>query len=290
MKYNKIDIDIRDVQIIQLEILLELDKICKRNNIKYQLFAGTLLGAIRHNGFIPWDDDIDVCMLRSDYEKFIKVCNHDLASSYFLQNYKSDKYSYLQFSKLRKNNTVFANSINENSKMHNGIYIDVFPLDNVKPNTFLGKIHPWLFQFLYILSSSKIKERTLSAKSKYKKYLRLLVYYVLKPIPKKLIDFIAQKVLRVYEKQDTKYINHLTNGVTKVRLKKYIREKASFSSIIDWCFENQMFPIPSNYDDVLIRNFGDYLKLPPKMNRYPHHDIIKISFNKTKDEKIKREE
>ena len=74
MKYRECDVDIRDVQKVQLEMLIELDRICRKNDIVYQLFAGTLLGAIRHKGFIPWDDDIDVCMLRKDYEKFIECC------------------------------------------------------------------------------------------------------------------------------------------------------------------------------------------------------------------------
>ena len=91
MEYNELDVGIRDVQMIQLEILLEFDRICRKNNIKYQLFAGTLLGAVRHKGFIPWDDDIDVCLLRDDYEKFLDVCLRDLDPGFFLQTYETDE-------------------------------------------------------------------------------------------------------------------------------------------------------------------------------------------------------
>ncbi len=89
-KFPDLDINIRAVQKVELEILLEFDGVCKENNIKYHLFAGTLLGAIRHNGFIPWDDDIDVCMLRGDFEKFLTIGQECLGKDYFLQTYETD--------------------------------------------------------------------------------------------------------------------------------------------------------------------------------------------------------
>src|SRR5699024_7471673 len=130
--------EIKEVQKDQLDILIEFDRICKKNNIKYQLFAGTLLGAIRHKGFIPWDDDIDVCMLREDYEKFLNICNKDMKNEYFLQTYNSDTNYIMQFAKLRKNNTIFLERVTANCDIHHGVYIDIFPLDDVRPNTLMG--------------------------------------------------------------------------------------------------------------------------------------------------------
>ena len=91
MEYGNFNINLKELQNIQMEILVEFDRICKKNNIKYQLFAGTLLGAIRHKGFIPWDDDIDVCMLRKDYIKFLNACESDLRENYFLQTFETDE-------------------------------------------------------------------------------------------------------------------------------------------------------------------------------------------------------
>lgn len=122
MQYSILDVDLKDIQKVELEILLEPDRIYKSNNINYQLFSGTLLGAIRDNKFIPWDDDIDVCLLREDYNKFIKVCQRDLDEKYFLQTNKTDKDYIMQFAKIRKNNTVFMEKCTSESKIHQGIY------------------------------------------------------------------------------------------------------------------------------------------------------------------------
>ncbi len=282
MKYKNSEVNIEDVQKVQLEMLLELDRICRKNDIKYQLFSGTLLGAIRHKGFIPWDDDIDVCMLRKDYEKFIECCKTDLKSDYFLQYYKSDKKSILQFAKLRKNNTIFTNATYQDSGMHNGIYIDIFPMDNVKPDTLMGKLQPKLFNLLYIISCSRIKKRALHAKFFPNRCIRLIFYYILKIVPKSVLDMMMQKILCMYAKEDTKYVNHLTNGASKERLAKFIRERETFYNTELAEFEGYKFPVPSNYHDVLTRHYGDYMKLPPEDQRYPHHGIIEINLDTSK--------
>src|SRR5690606_2891856 len=150
---------------VQLEILIEFDRICKKNNIKYQLFAGTLLGAVRHKGFIPWDDDIDVCLLRKDYNKFIQACKTDLDSRSFLQTYVTDKNCIIQFAKLRKNNTLFLESGISDCKTHHGIFIDIFPLDNVLPNTFCGKMQQKLLYIIGRINLSRVKKLCLNAKN-----------------------------------------------------------------------------------------------------------------------------
>jgi len=282
VKYYGTDINIEDVQKVQLEILIEFDRICRKNNIKYQLFAGTLLGAIRHKGFIPWDDDIDVCLLRIDYEKFIECCKIDLKSNYFLQYYDSDEKAILQFAKIRKNNTIFTNKTYQNTGMHNGIYIDVFPLDNVKPDSFKGKLQSKLFNLLYIINSSRMKNRAIYAKNRFNRAIRLMFCYILKIVPKKSIDKLIQKTLCMFENENTKYVNHLTNGASKQRLEKYLRKKNTFYNIEYAEFEGHMFPIPENYHEVLTRNFGNYMELPPEEKRYSHHGIIEVNFDTTK--------
>lgn len=280
MKYPGIDIDIRDVQLVELEILLKFDRICRKHNLQYQLFAGTLLGAIRHKGFIPWDDDIDVCMLRKDYDKFIGVCNEDLdKKKYFLQTCFSDPRAIVQFAKLRKNNTTFINKIDNDKSTHTGIYIDIFPLDNVKPGTMAGIFQLFLFKFLYALTTSTVRERVLRAHNKITVITRYLMYLVMKIIPKRCVDKAIQKVMVMFKGDDTKYVCHLTNGITRERFNRYLRESSKFYDIVEWEFEGYLFPVPANYHDVLTRNFGDYMTLPPEDKRFPHHGIIKVEFD-----------
>ena len=115
-----------------IKILKEVHSICMKNNIKYFLHFGTLIGAVRHNGFIPWDDDIDIGMLRPDYEKFLKIVKNNLSKDYIVQNQKTDKGFAFCFTKIMLQDTVWIeqNSIRTNKK-YNGIYIDVFPFDKV---------------------------------------------------------------------------------------------------------------------------------------------------------------
>ena len=147
---------LRDVQKVQLEILLEFDRICRKHGLKYLLFAGTLLGAVRHKGFIPWDDDIDVCMLRGDYERFLTVCKDELSAELFLQTTDTDREYPLQFAKLRKNNTRFVEKSMSDLKIHHGVFIDIFPLDNVMPHSFIGRFQQISLYVLHRINLTRV--------------------------------------------------------------------------------------------------------------------------------------
>ena len=138
-----VDLGLRDAQKLMTEILKEVHKICEKHNIKYFLDAGTLIGAVRHKGFIPWDDDLDIGMLREDYRKFLEIAKKELPDNLFLQTFDSDEnYDIYQVPcKIRYNNTLFIQKvIAENPDMHNGIYIDVLPYDSLPKSKFVYKI------------------------------------------------------------------------------------------------------------------------------------------------------
>lgn len=143
-------VDIKDVQRLELEILLEFDRICKKHGMKYQLYAGTLIGAIRHEGFIPWDDDIDVCMLRSEYDKFLSWVEIELNNKYFFQTYKTDLNYINKFAKIRRNGTLFVEKSVKDLEIHHGVYIDIFALDNIELKTLKGK---WQILVIRVLDS-----------------------------------------------------------------------------------------------------------------------------------------
>ncbi len=145
---------IKSIQFNLLIIMDELDRICRKNDIKYSLDGGSMLGAIRHNGFIPWDDDMDVVMLRKDYKKFIKACKKDLDSSKFtFESTKTSKFYSYNFGKLKLNNTVFEEKGSELVKEHKGLYIDIFPLD--KTGKYVYKLQ---FKMSYFWQSVRWKK------------------------------------------------------------------------------------------------------------------------------------
>ena len=270
---------LKAVQNIELGILLKFDEICKKYRIQYQLFSGTLLGAVRHKGFIPWDDDIDVCMLRKDYDKFIKCCTKDeLGEDYFLQTYSTDPTSVVQFAKLRKNNTIFEPDNEVGALSHKGIYIDIFPLDNVKPGTKEGDKQYKDVHDVYSIVTSTVKSRVTASKSLWKKALRYCFYGLTRVVPKSYFDNKLQKILRRYDTEETEYVNHLTNGTGGNRPKRFLMKRSTYIDMIELEFEGYMFPAPRDYDGVLTRSFGDYMKLPPIEEQKPHHGIVRLEY------------
>ena len=120
---------LRQVQLTQLSIAKEIKRICDDHDIEYFLDSGTLLGAVRHKGFIPWDDDMDIAMTRENYDKFLAVAKVELDSRFFLQTWETDKNYPMPFAKIRLNGTKYVENVFEKAQMHQGIYVDVFPYD-----------------------------------------------------------------------------------------------------------------------------------------------------------------
>ncbi|HLR20769.1 MAG TPA: LicD family protein [Tissierellaceae bacterium] len=276
---NSIDEEtLRKVQLIQLEILVEFDRICKINNLQYQLFSGTLIGAIRHKGFIPWDDDIDVAMTRKDYERFLNICNDYLGSDYFLQNYDTDPNFHRQFSRIRKNNTKYIQYSYENIDIHHGIFIDIFPMDDVIPDNILEKLRDKTLLAMFHIN----RLRNLGVNSEaniIKKIAGKVIEGSNSIIKKSTFDRRKTKIMKAFQEKDTDYINHLTNTTTPERFKRFLIKKEDFYDTIEWEFEGYKFPIPRNYHQYLTNIYGDYMELPPEEERKPHHGIIEIETN-----------
>ena len=123
--------DKRKIQLLELEILQEVDAICRRHGINYTMGYGSLIGTIRHDGFIPWDDDVDICLLRKDYVRFKEICKKELSSRFFYQSNDTDPEYYLLYDKIRLNGTVFKESHLSSYNIHHGVYIDIFPIDYI---------------------------------------------------------------------------------------------------------------------------------------------------------------
>ena len=258
---------LRKLQLTQLEILIEVDRLCRKNNIKYCLACGTLLGAIRHKGFIPWDDDIDVWMFRSDYEQFCKISEKELNEGFFFQNWDNDPYFNSAYGKVRKKGTRYVRTGQEKMKYKDGIYIDILPLDNV-PDAFWPawrlSTKAWIYR--------KITYAKAGAKCE-KNVLMKLGFLLLSLYPISVAKKQFYKLITKYDNIDTLYCKCLGD------IGFYPHWKDDFKELIEWEFEGHMFFVPKGYDSVLKKSIGiDYMELPPKEMQIPHADASYIDF------------
>ena len=147
---------LRKLQLEELTILDELERICKKNNIEYFIAYGTALGAIRHKGFIPWDDDIDVSMTIDNYRKFEKIVESELNQKFYFQTPKKEKHMYLFWNKLRINNTLSTNKGQEDLPMHLGICMDIFPMSKFPIDEKKQQQHKKIIKWVYIILETEL--------------------------------------------------------------------------------------------------------------------------------------
>jgi lipopolysaccharide cholinephosphotransferase len=268
-----------------LDLLLEFDRVCRQHRIAYQLAAGTLLGAVRHQGFIPWDDDVDVCMLRSDYERFLTLAPASLGERVFLQNRRSDPaYPHL-FSKLRLNDSLFREAWVGGRDMHHGIYIDIFPFDNVKPETIIGRLHIELSRLALDLRGRAIDRlgemparKPASLGISARRLCMSLIMLPLRLLGERRMDALADRLLQHYAHEETSHVTCLASMPSE-RRKVYarLRNRAAFFRTVSVSFERHSFPAPANHDQVLTNLYGDYRRLPPSDQRQPKHVVTGFS-------------
>lgn len=258
--------NLKQAQIIMLNELIEVDRICKKYNIPYWLDSGTLLGAVRHKGFIPWDDDIDICILKEDYNRLLNIIEKEIDSKYFVQSKKSDKYYFSSWIKIRDRNSIMICSGNE--KFHQGIAIDIFPM------SCYSNINKQVYKILI-----KLKEIS------YDTYEKFSIKRTLKKILIRIkVNKICEKFLKYKEKGKIKNI-----GYTYKWEQLYRYEDILPLSEIE--FEGYKFSCPNNIDSVLKELYGEnYMELPPEKDRIWHtKEIIlnKKCFFEKELEKIK---
>ena len=242
--------DIRKCQKASLDILLEFQQACERQGLQYYLTAGTLLGAIRHRGFIPWDDDIDVAMARKDYDRLAELCFHP---EYFLQNHRTESHYPYCFTKLRKNGTYAKEKWLSVIPMNQGIYIDIFPLDICPDSDFLGRL---FFKVIELLNSGLLARESTEFHCGYMKWYMRFLFQIVRRLPNRILFWIRESIRVLFRNISSGKRLCTVNGSHGYPREVYQREW--FSQTIEMEFEGYMFQAPIGWDELLRNMYGDY--------------------------------
>jgi len=262
--------NLRKLQLTELEMLKELDRICRKYQISYIVDAGTLLGAVRHGGFIPWDDDVDIRMLRKDYDRFCRVCRKELDSAYFLQTYQTDPNYRWGYARILKNGTVYKRKGQHKLTARNGVFIDVFPNDSL-PDTFWGNrlctCLSWLCRKLLYSEVGALNKT---------RFISWIGFNILNLFPKewghKGMEYLTKRYLNLQTTRVRCY-GWGSEVETGGFLRKWNKETT------DIVFEGLTVSAPKDIHGYLVCSFGeDYMTLPPADKRLPGHPADYIDF------------
>lgn len=265
-----------ELQKVQTEILREFHKFCEENNLHYVVYAGTLIGTVRHGGPIPWDDDVDVIMPIDDYYRFLELAQKSFPQEYFIQHHSTDPNYVHQFIRVRKNNTLSVQKAFKEFDIHHGIFIDVFPLNQLPKGILSKKI------YLRILSILKRVSYVYYPKSYHQNKSRLKKAYghMIRLIPKSFWDNFTDKYRERYNSKnsssETVYSHCTLNFDETVYTHNYFKENEIYNRKIKK-YDGIDVYIPKNYDEILTRYYGEYMSYPTKELRKPHHGIIYYS-------------
>lgn len=260
---NKKELTLSEIQQESFKALLFFREICEKNNFKYWLCYGTLIGAIRHDGFIPWDDDVDVQMPREDYEKFIDYCinNKNSLLPFELHHFRTNKKYIYPIARFSNSNFYIDYA---NTKDYGlGTFIDIYPVDNVNINC--KKLHSARRKYMSLITFMGQKKYSNKSKG-------------LKGFLKKC-EYVYSKLLcpsKVLAKYDSLFIKSKFGtgycGCYNWETKIYNVKNGTFDNLIKHKFNGDEFYIPAEYDFILKTIYGDYMKLPPEADRVAHHN------------------
>jgi len=254
-----------------LELLVEFDRVCKKNNIRYFLSCGTLLGAVRHHGFIPWDNDADVELFREDYEKFRLICETELKDEFFFLDHNVDKNYFWPFGKLVKKNTSYERPNQGILKQKNGICIDVFVLDKMPEDTFRQHGMEYITTLCRKILWAKVGVKALPLS------IGWIAFLMLSFIPREWAYKLHQGVARYYEGTNKECRGFFCTAYRSPR--GYALSEEWYKKTLDCKFEGHIFSIPSGYHEILYLKYDNYMELPPEEERQGSSPAEYIKFS-----------
>ena len=265
----------KEMWAVELDMLAQLDRVCKKHGLTYFAGAGTLLGAVRHGGFIPWDDDIDVYMLRPDYDRFVELAS-EFEHPYFLQTSLTEKNLLHMHAKIRNTLTTGATKKEAKRDINNGLFIDIFPLDGVCPGKlpdYIQRVKNTFYRKCFV-AFNNMHDPSVSFKAAgFKGKLKYIQHFVLA----KLFARDKEKLFRKYDNNLKKYSVPGTkvwgNRTLVFPCPKSRRPYEDWQDIITLPFEFTEIPAPAAYDSMLRQQYGDYMKIPENKNGTRHGEL-----------------
>lgn len=270
MSNIKVQIDsetLRKAHNCMTEILCEIDRVCQKHNIKWWIEDGTLLGALRHKGFIPWDDDCDIGMMREDYEKFVQNAINDLSDDFIFQARGIDPLYTRRLPKVRKKGTKLVEHDEDfNEKYFQGIFVDIFVWDY---------FYTWEQPFSRFFN---IMPRIRTRRKQYPKHsLKRILHGIITAIPYAIhrgleLIYLGFRFF-IRKNKSLPFISYEAQMSNEL----FFKNEILFPLRRDYVFENQFFPVPNNPEQYLTEMYGDYMKLPPLDERRTHARLIEVN-------------
>ena len=267
------ELTLKELQEISLDILKDVHQFCVKNNIKYSLAYGTLIGAIRHKGFIPWDDDVDIIMPRPDYERF---CSTFASIKYHVSSFETDSDCRMTFGRVFDDNQTFVRSFVPWHLKEHGAWIDVFPVDAAEDNfeqfsERIARIYP-IFRKLQRNRKGILHfSFSFSLKTQFRLLIKKVVF---------LNGWLVPNMMKMVIKEAKKYEFGSTKHWGLIAFNSYgikdYHEDELFDEVVDVEFEHHNFKALRGYDEYLRQIYGDYMQLPPEENRKPKQTYIHV--------------
>ena len=266
--------ELRKVQLLELKVLKEIKRVCTKHDIKYFLTGGTLIGAARHKGFVPWDDDIDIAMMRTEYDRFLEIAPKELRPEYSLLCIQQDPKIGTFFSKVVLNGTTYRNIQHPDDAKYYGILVDVLPYDNNYDSKLLAKIYFDFLNFCVVLYS--MKNGYHNGTTKFKRFVAKAMKICFFWVPKK---WLRNTIINYPYRLNRKMTNTRSYLCGRYGIPREMKRASLFGEYTEITFEDDTFMVLKKYKEFLSEHFGDYMTLPPVEQRVTHQ-VAELDFGK----------